>query len=162
MSGEKWQHYAITWGPDGAAFHMNGVTLTGSISMPPLSALADLFHVGCDAAAFQLVGQGIAGHEAELGFGRDLVYGAAEHGGHVGEGSLQEIEPGRAPRVGLAGSKHGLYDFLACHGLADALGEPVAVPPAVAAVADLGRMIDVAEIVFDPQPDRLRTGGPPR
>ncbi|NOZ20107.1 MAG: hypothetical protein GXP25_03355 [Planctomycetes bacterium] len=47
--GEEWQHYAITWGPDGAAFYMNGVTLTGSVSMPPLSGLADLFTVGCDA-----------------------------------------------------------------------------------------------------------------
>jgi len=48
IRGQLWQHYAVTWGAAGAAFYVNGVTLTASDSMPTLRHLPKLFFVGSE------------------------------------------------------------------------------------------------------------------
>ena len=45
---EQWQHVAVTWGPGGATFYVNGVTLTTTAEMPELGELAELFYVASE------------------------------------------------------------------------------------------------------------------
>ncbi len=46
---EEWQHLAITWGPAGGTFYVNGVTLTSTAEMPELADLPERFYVGSEA-----------------------------------------------------------------------------------------------------------------
>ncbi len=42
---DEWQHLAITWGPSGATFYVNGVTLTATSEMPELTDVAEQFYI---------------------------------------------------------------------------------------------------------------------
>lgn len=46
VRGEAWQHVALTWGPEGATWFVNGVTLCAGRDMPPFPNLPDRFYVG--------------------------------------------------------------------------------------------------------------------
>ena len=45
---DEWQHVAVTWGPKGAAFYVNGVTLTSTSEMPELTDIPELFYVASE------------------------------------------------------------------------------------------------------------------
>lgn len=49
VPNDEWQHLAVTWGPGGGTFYVNGVTLTATAEMPELANLPERFYVCSEA-----------------------------------------------------------------------------------------------------------------